>query len=55
MYHTKNCTNKNNVTRISMATKYPIIKDMPISGGGVSGLGKWKLGGKIMWKVEIRG
>ena len=23
----KNCTNKNNVTRISMATKYPIIKD----------------------------
>ena len=25
------------------------------SGGGVSGLGKWKLGGKIMWKVEIRG
>ena len=24
-------------------------------GGGVSGLGKWKLGGKIMWKVEIRG
>ena len=22
---------------------------------GVSGLGKWKLGGKIMWKVEIRG
>ena len=28
MYHTKNCTNKNNVTRIS---KYPIIKDRPIS------------------------
>ena len=24
-------------------------------GGGVSGLGKWKLGGKLMWKVEIRG
>ena len=22
---------------------------------GVSGCGKWKLGGKIMWKVEIRG
>ena len=22
-------------------------------GGGVSGCGKWKLGGKIMWKVEI--
>ena len=26
-----NCTNKNNVTRIYMATKYPIIKDRPIS------------------------
>ena len=26
-----------------------------VGGGGVSGLGKWKLGGKIMWKVEIRG
>ena len=23
-------------------------------GGGVSGSGKWKLGGKIMWKVEIK-
>ena len=22
-------------------------------GGGVSGLGKWKLGGKKLWKVEI--
>ena len=31
MYHAKNCTNKNNVTRISLATKYPIIKDRPIS------------------------
>ena len=31
MYHTKNCTNKNNITRISMATKYPLIKDRPIS------------------------
>ena len=30
MYHTKNCINENNVTRISMATKYPIIKDRPI-------------------------
>ena len=28
---------------------------IPNEGGGVSGLGKWKLGGKIMWKVEIRG
>ena len=26
IYHAKNCTNQNNVTRISMATKYPIIK-----------------------------
>ena len=26
MYHTKNCTNKNNITLISMAIKYPIIK-----------------------------
>ena len=26
IYHIKHCTNKNNVTRISMATKYPIIK-----------------------------
>ena len=24
--HIKNCTNKNNITRITMATKYPIIK-----------------------------
>ena len=24
-------------------------------GGGYQELGKWKLGGKIMWKVEIRG
>ena len=24
--HIENCTNKNNVTRITMATKYPIIK-----------------------------
>ena len=24
-------------------------------GGGASGCGKWKLGGKIIWKVEIRG
>ena len=31
MYHAKNCNNKNNVTRISMATKYSIIKDRPIS------------------------
>ena len=26
IYHVKNCTNKNNITRITMATKYPIIK-----------------------------
>ena len=26
IYHIKNCTNKNNITRITMATKYPIIK-----------------------------
>ena len=26
LYNIKNCINKNNVTRISMATKYPIIK-----------------------------
>ena len=26
MYNEKNGTNQNNVTRISMATKYPIIK-----------------------------
>ena len=24
-------------------------------GGGVSGLGKWKLGGTKLWKVEIKG
>ena len=26
IYHIKNCTNKNNITCITMATKYPIIK-----------------------------
>ena len=26
IYHIKNCTNKNNITRITMATKYPIKK-----------------------------
>ena len=26
IYHLQNCTNKNNITRITMATKYPIIK-----------------------------
>ena len=26
IYHIKNCINKNNITRITMATKYPIIK-----------------------------
>ena len=26
IYHIQNCTNKNNITRITMATKYPIIK-----------------------------
>ena len=26
IYNIKNCTNKNNITRITMATKYPIIK-----------------------------
>ena len=26
MHHTKECTNQTNVTRVSMATKYPIIK-----------------------------
>ena len=26
IYHIKHCTNKNNITRITMATKYPIIK-----------------------------
>ena len=26
IYQIKNCTNKNNITRITMATKYPIIK-----------------------------
>ena len=31
------------------------IWDLRLRWGGVSGLGKWKLGGKIMWKVEIRG
>ena len=26
MYHANKCTNQNNITRISMTTKYPIIK-----------------------------
>ena len=32
-----------------------IADPLQLTGGGgdVSGCGKWKLGGKIMWKVEI--
>ena len=32
---------------------YVIHTDMLVRGA--SGSGKWKLGGEIMWKVEIRG
>ena len=51
------------IIEIDLATvgaAYPTGMSKPVAmadvgGGGVSGLGKWKLGGKIMWKVEIRG
>ena len=31
MYHAKKCTNQNNVTHVSMATTYPIIKHRAFS------------------------
>ena len=52
IYHIKNCTNKNNITRITMATKYPIIKHRAFFKTLIAGISPIHTG-RILMKLRV--